>query len=299
MVEADAAGDGPLAGDVPDQLAECGLVPIDALLIGEPDRVAVDAGEAQALRQAPRTVGVGRVLVAGYGVLLPDLVHLTLGEQAENSLDRQVLRRAEPQLVAPLRVVAVSGNELLRIGNERARRETRRRCAAAVGADSVCFRVVVTGLSQPVASRAEELVVEVAVVAVVADGVLVAVEPAAGIRKVEVADLAFDRQRALGEIVVLPFRTVVHQVEVAHRRVESEYAVRALMLADELRRDGPVVAEFQQQRRATALGSDSVVLVVEEARIADRRPRGRKRPDAIDDPGSQIGPRDVMNVARV
>src|SRR5580700_483170 len=144
MVEADAAGDGPLAGDVPDQLAECGLVPIDALLIGEPDRVAVDAGEAQALRQAPRTVGVGRVLVAGYGVLFPDLVHLTLGEQAENSL--------EPQLVAPLRVVAVSGNELLRIGNERARRETRRRCAAAVGADSVCFRVVVTGLSQPVAS---------------------------------------------------------------------------------------------------------------------------------------------------
>ena len=141
----------------------------------------------------------GALIVAGYRVLLPDLVHLTLGEQAEDSLDRQILRRADAQLVAPLGVVAVSDHELLWIRNERARGETGRWRASAVAPYSVCLHVVVTGLSQPVTSRPKVLVVEVGVVAVVRDRVLVADEPAAGIGDVEVADLALDRERGLRE----------------------------------------------------------------------------------------------------
>ena len=108
------AGERPAAADVPGHLGECRIVPVHALLIGEPDRVVVETRYGEVRAEPLRIVGVRIAAEAGHDVVLPDLMHLALGEQAHRGLDEIVLRTARPQLVAPLGVVAVLDHELLR-----------------------------------------------------------------------------------------------------------------------------------------------------------------------------------------
>ena len=116
LVEADAAGQRPLRAHVPGDLAEHGGVAIDTLLVGEPDGVVGDAGDRQRLRQALRVVGVGIAAGARDHVVLEDVMHLALREQAEGALDRFLLRRVDAQLVAPLVVVVALDDKLLGLG---------------------------------------------------------------------------------------------------------------------------------------------------------------------------------------
>src|SRR6202030_733917 len=114
LVETDAAGERQSVSDVPGRLPEGGLITIDTLLVGQPYGIADHPRNAQAGCKAPRIGGEGVAAQARYRVLLPDLMHLALREQACDRLDGPLLRGADPELMAPLGVAAFGDHEFLR-----------------------------------------------------------------------------------------------------------------------------------------------------------------------------------------
>src|ERR1019366_8263793 len=89
----------PGGGDVPRDLRKGGGIAVDALFVGEPNAVVSKAGYGVLLRQPLRVVRVRVSAGAGHHIVLPDFMHLTLGEDADGGLDGQLLRRADAQLV--------------------------------------------------------------------------------------------------------------------------------------------------------------------------------------------------------
>src|SRR5581483_10485677 len=122
-----------------------------------------------------------------------------------------------------------------------------------------------------------QLVIELAVVAVVGDRMLSALHVAAGVYDVEVADLALDRQRGLSPVVAGKLRPEMHELEIAYRRVVAEGPLALDGLPLEGRRDGPVVSQIEPELCATTVGIHGVVVVPAPGRVGDRARSDRRR----------------------
>ena len=233
-----ASGGRQLGRDVIGDFAEDRLVTVDALLVGQPHRV-LPTWDRQQIGEA-RTVGAQ---LAWHVVPLVERVGLTLHEGTEGGAQCVFLRGGEAQFMAPLVEVVVADDLLGRIDE-------------------------MEGVVVEVVTRSIPLVVEERVIAVVRVMELMALQVGARVDHVEVADLAFNRQRALGPRLVGLFRREVGDLQEAHRRVVAEEAIRHHGLAHEGWRDGPVVADVDARLAPHTLGVDRVVVVLDESGVA-------------------------------
>ena len=179
-------------------------------------------------------------------------MQLTLNEQAGSRLHRQILRRAEAQLVTPLLEVTFLHDEFLRHD-----------------------RRAVVGL--PIGARPIQPVIEKRIVAVVRNRVGGSLHECARVDHVEVADFAFDGQRRLKPRILGVLRTEVRNLQVADRRVEGEETFSVDGLTHHSRGHRPIVTQIDPERTATTLRAHRVVAVLDVGRIADRAgPDGRR-----------------------
>ena len=232
--EAHAAGQGQRIGQVERDLAEHRAITVLAVLHGQPDRSRKPGDRL--LRREPVDL-----------VVLVDRMLLHLPEQAGHEAQPMLVRRGDAQLVAGLLVTIGRLDELRRID-----RAATGRAGEGVGVE----------VGTDVGAVPGEGVVPEGIVAVVGFRIDIALEMGKGIGQVEIADLALHRQRRLGPAVVGGFGIEVHQFQVAHGRVVTGAAVGLLVLAHDLRGDGPVVVEVDAQRGARAVGVGLVVIVL-------------------------------------
>ena len=134
--------------------------------------------------------------------------------------------------------------------------------------------VVVEEQTGEIPGRVINAVVEVRIVRVVERRIDLAVEVVAGVRQVEVADVAFDREPRLPPLVVgVLLREVRDSVVAGDDEVVEVVApgsVAVLVLNHEGRRDRPVVVQIHAQCRARAVRLDRVVVVLGELVVVDR-----------------------------
>ncbi len=250
LVIAQAAIQRPLFGDVPLSLEEHRLVAVDALLVGEPYGISEPRdGRAKSFRISVGGAAVGvRQSVTRHRVLFPDVVQLPLNEHAGGAFDRQVLRRGQPQLMAPFLEVAFRDHQFLRHDGMASRK------GRAAG---------------PVRAGGEYAIVELRVIAVVGNRMDGALHVSTRVHEIEVADFPLDRQRRLHERIRRVFRAEMCDQEIADRGVITKKSIGGQRLTHDRRRHGPIVGYIELERRAAALGVDCVVVLLDVGRIAD------------------------------
>ncbi len=191
-------------------------------------------------------------------VALLDAVLLTLLEKARDKADRIVLRRSQAQLVAVHLVAVGAVDELRRIRG-------------------------------PV--RSVEVIPE-RVIRVVGAHVIGALEESAGVGQLEVADLAFDRQRRIPPTVLAAFvleemldRQVVGNGAAVGQILPvllGKDAVPAGILPDEHGCDRPALVQVDLERRPRAVSRRGVVVLFRDRGIVQREARARIRQCALD-----------------
>ncbi len=151
-------------------------------------------------------------------VVLQDLVHLALHEQAADEPQPVLLGGGNAQFIAVLGVVIAPDNGLRRIDQ----------VAGVVHEILSVGAVVVQGI-----------------VGVIRLFVSIAGQVGAGINQIEIADLAFDRERRLNPGIVHVIRKVVLHSQITDRWIVGEVAVGLLHLAHDRRQNGPTVVQLQ------------------------------------------------------
>ena len=171
LVQTAAAGQRQLVGDVVAQLAERGIVAVDAELLGQPD-VAGRAGHLQI---------VGQIVD---DIILFDIMALALPEHAADKADRCVGGRCDACLDKAL-LITVDAVDIL------------------VGADQI-VRIVAQ-----IIARTIERVIEIGIIRIVARYIGAAAQVTAGDGQIPIAELALDRQGRLQPFVLAPFGIVL------------------------------------------------------------------------------------------
>ena len=180
--------------------------------------------------------------------MLLDIVRLALVEQPADEADARVGGRGDADF-AEIAAIAVDALDIL------------------VRAD------LVAGVVVKIDRRAEQRVVEIGIIRIVAVGQRLAAQMAAGDGEVPIADLALDRQRGLNPFVVAAFGVVLHRLQAARHRGRAflrKAAVRFLDLSHQRRADRPVVVEFDPEREARAIGVDGVIILFDQVGVVLR-----------------------------
>ncbi len=248
--------------DVPGHLTERRTVAVGTHLLGEPDGVR-PARHRERVREAVDQV------------TLLDPVRLTLPEQAGHGMHGQIRGRRHPHLMR-LHDVAVFGRDVLRRIDQ------------------------IAGVVGDVRAVAAADVIEERVVRVVELRVDIALQIGAGVHQIEIADLAFHRERRLIPAIVGILRIEVRDIEGAQLWIFREQPVGLLPLPHHRRSDRPVVVQVDLQRRAATIRIRIVVAALSvrrRGRAAGRRRTRIRDADAGD--GKRNRPRDVIDITRI
>ena len=151
------------------------------------------------------------------------------------------------------------------------------------------------GVVDEVRAITVERVIPEPVVGVVRRRIHIALEVREGVGQVEIADLAFHRQRGLVPTVVGKFRVEVLDLQVANAGIEARAAVGLLLLAHDRGADRPVLVEIELQRQSRANGIGIVVIFPGEPGVigGDAGSReGHRAVDVVDITGIVFFPAD-------